>query len=75
MGGTYQRSVRGTDLCRHLLGLEKPWIVGRVELDVKQPRVGRAGSSRRRWGGDGAKAISVVAESVRPADRGTVLVL
>jgi transposase len=31
--------VRDTDLYRQLLGLEKPWTVDRVELDVKQQRV------------------------------------
>lgn len=31
--------MRDTDLYRQLLGLEKPWTVDRVELDVKQQRV------------------------------------
>jgi transposase len=31
--------VRDTDLYRQLLGLEKPWTVDRVELDVKNQRV------------------------------------
>ena len=31
--------VRDTDLYRQLLGLEKPWTVDRVELDMKQQRV------------------------------------
>jgi transposase len=31
--------VRDTDLYRQLLGLEKPWTVERVELDVKKQRV------------------------------------
>jgi transposase len=31
--------VRDTDLYRQLLGLEKPWTVERVELDVKQQQV------------------------------------
>lgn len=38
-GDTYHRRVRDTDLYRHLLGLEKPWTVDRVELDVKKQRV------------------------------------
>jgi len=35
----YYTWVRDTELYRQLLGLEKPWTVGRVELDVKQQRV------------------------------------
>jgi transposase len=31
--------VRDTDLYRQLLGLQKPWTVDRVELDMKQQRV------------------------------------
>jgi transposase len=31
--------VRDTDLYRQLLGLERPWTVDRVELDMKQQRV------------------------------------
>lgn len=31
--------MRDTDLYRHLLGLESPWSVGRVELDVAAQRV------------------------------------
>jgi len=31
--------MRDTDLYRHLLGLEAPWTVSRVELDVKGQRV------------------------------------
>lgn len=31
--------MRDTDLYRQLLGLEKPWTVDRVELDIKQQRV------------------------------------
>lgn len=31
--------MRDTDLYRQLLGLEKPWTVDRVELDVSQQRV------------------------------------
>ena len=31
--------MRDTDLYRHLLGLQSPWTVARVELDVKQERV------------------------------------
>lgn len=31
--------MRDTDLYRQLLGLERPWTVDRVELDVKQQRV------------------------------------
>lgn len=31
--------MRDTDLYRQLLGLEKPWTVDRVELDVKKQRV------------------------------------
>jgi transposase len=31
--------VRDIDLYRQLLGLEKPWVVDRVELDMKQQRV------------------------------------
>ena len=35
----YHSGVRDTELYRQLLGLEKPWTVDRVELDVKQQRV------------------------------------
>lgn len=35
----YGRLVRDTDLYRQLLGLEDPWTVSRVELDVKGQRV------------------------------------
>lgn len=31
--------MRDTELYKHLLGLEKPWTVGRVELGVKEQRV------------------------------------
>lgn len=31
--------MRDTDLYRQLLGLEKPWTVNRVELDVNKQRV------------------------------------
>jgi transposase len=31
--------MRDTELYRHLLGVEKPWCVERVELDVKEGRV------------------------------------
>src|SRR2546422_9190899 len=30
---------RGVELCRHLLGLEPPWTVTRVELNLKEQRV------------------------------------
>jgi len=31
--------VKDTELYRHLLGLEAPWTVSRVELDTKAQRV------------------------------------
>ena len=31
--------MRDTELYRHLLGLEDPWTVSRVELKVKEQRV------------------------------------
>lgn len=31
--------MRDTELYKHLLGLEKPWTVSRVELGVKEQRV------------------------------------
>ena len=31
--------MRDTELYRHLLGLEDPWTVNRVELNVKDQRV------------------------------------
>jgi hypothetical protein len=31
--------VQDTELYRHLLGIEKPWTVARVELSVKEQRV------------------------------------
>lgn len=30
--------MRDIELYRHLLGLELPWTVSRVELSVKEPR-------------------------------------
>ncbi len=31
--------MQDTELYRHLLGIEEPWAVGRVELDIAQQRV------------------------------------
>ena len=48
---TYDACVRDTDLYRRILGLESPWKVDRVELDVKQQRVDvyAAHAKRKTW--------------------------
>ena len=46
--------MRDTELYRHLLGLETPWKVGRVELSATDGRVdvwGHTGGWSRRCGG------------------------
>jgi transposase len=44
--------VKDTDLYRHLLGLEAPWSVAKVDLDVKSQRVDvwAEHGGRARWG-------------------------